>query len=173
MHDPNAGFIRCARLIAQADGLLITAGAGLGVDSGLPDFRGDEARPDILMFGDWGWVESRSEAQHARLNAWRCMVEHLGVIEIGAGTAIPSVRLSGERQGAPLIRINLREAGTTPGKKVCLSLRGSEAMNGSMNALREEGFPRAGKNPHLSLCARTSVLPCSATEKQKPGLPGF
>lgn len=31
-----------ARLIAQADGLLITAGAGLGVDSGLPDFRGDE-----------------------------------------------------------------------------------------------------------------------------------
>ena len=101
------------------------------------------------------------------------MVERLGVIEIGAGTAIPSVRLFGERQGAPLIRINLREAGTTPGKKVCLSLRGSEAMNGSMNALREEGFPRAGKNPHLSLCSRTSVLPCSATEKQKPGLPGF
>lgn len=30
-----------ARLIAQADGLLITAGADLGVGSGLPDFRGD------------------------------------------------------------------------------------------------------------------------------------
>ena len=26
----------------QADGLLITAGAGMGVDSGLPDFRGTE-----------------------------------------------------------------------------------------------------------------------------------
>jgi hypothetical protein len=25
---------------SQADGLLITAGAGMGVDSGLPDFRG-------------------------------------------------------------------------------------------------------------------------------------
>jgi NAD-dependent SIR2 family protein deacetylase len=29
-------------LIAQADAILITAGAGMGVDSGLPDFRGDE-----------------------------------------------------------------------------------------------------------------------------------
>ncbi|MDS4013216.1 MAG: NAD-dependent deacetylase, partial [Candidatus Accumulibacter sp.] len=33
-------YDRCARLLTQADGLLITAGAGLGVDSGLPDFRG-------------------------------------------------------------------------------------------------------------------------------------
>jgi hypothetical protein len=28
------------------------------------------------------------------------------VIELGAGTAIPSVRMFGERQGVPLIRIN-------------------------------------------------------------------
>ena len=33
---------RAAELIAQADALLITAGAGMGVDSGLPDFRGKE-----------------------------------------------------------------------------------------------------------------------------------
>lgn len=33
---------RAAELIDQADGLLITAGAGMGVDSGLPDFRGRE-----------------------------------------------------------------------------------------------------------------------------------
>lgn len=31
---------RVARLIAEADALLITAGAGMSVDSGLPDFRG-------------------------------------------------------------------------------------------------------------------------------------
>jgi NAD-dependent SIR2 family protein deacetylase len=30
-----------ADLISQADGLLITAGAGIGIDSGLPDFRGE------------------------------------------------------------------------------------------------------------------------------------
>ena len=29
-------------LIASADGLIISAGAGMGVDSGLPDFRGNE-----------------------------------------------------------------------------------------------------------------------------------
>src|SRR5436189_6030379 len=31
-----------AEAIADADALLITAGAGMGVDSGLPDFRGTE-----------------------------------------------------------------------------------------------------------------------------------
>ncbi|MES2535506.1 MAG: Sir2 family NAD-dependent protein deacetylase [Pseudomonadota bacterium] len=31
-----------ADFIRQADGLLITAGAGIGVDSGLPDFRGNQ-----------------------------------------------------------------------------------------------------------------------------------
>jgi len=33
---------RAAQWIMDADALLITAGAGMGVDSGLPDFRGDE-----------------------------------------------------------------------------------------------------------------------------------
>ena len=33
---------RAAAAIARATALLITAGAGMGVDSGLPDFRGDE-----------------------------------------------------------------------------------------------------------------------------------
>ena len=31
-----------ARIVADARALLITAGAGMGVDSGLPDFRGPE-----------------------------------------------------------------------------------------------------------------------------------
>ena len=31
-----------ALLVTQADGLLITAGAGMGIDSGLPDFRGEQ-----------------------------------------------------------------------------------------------------------------------------------
>ena len=37
---PLAEKIRCAaQALREADGLLITAGAGMGVDSGLPDFR--------------------------------------------------------------------------------------------------------------------------------------
>jgi NAD-dependent SIR2 family protein deacetylase len=38
----NAALHRAAEWIREADGLLITAGAGMGVDSGLPDFRGTE-----------------------------------------------------------------------------------------------------------------------------------
>jgi len=39
MNDP---IEQAARLIRSADALLITAGAGMGVDSGLPDFRGND-----------------------------------------------------------------------------------------------------------------------------------
>lgn len=37
----RAGVARAAALLAQADGLLVAAGAGMSVDSGLPDFRGN------------------------------------------------------------------------------------------------------------------------------------
>ncbi len=33
---------RCAEAIHEADGLFVTAGAGMGTDSGLPDFRGTQ-----------------------------------------------------------------------------------------------------------------------------------
>ncbi|MGC4397210.1 SIR2 family NAD-dependent protein deacylase [Hydrogenophaga sp. T2] len=39
---PPADIHKAADLIAQADGLIVAAGAGMGVDSGLPDFRGPE-----------------------------------------------------------------------------------------------------------------------------------
>ncbi len=46
---------KAAELIKEADALLITAGAGIGVDSGLPDFRGNEgfwkAYPPIAELG--------------------------------------------------------------------------------------------------------------------------
>ncbi len=35
-------FFRAAEAIRNAGALVITAGAGMGVDSGLPDFRGDK-----------------------------------------------------------------------------------------------------------------------------------
>ncbi len=38
---PDADLDRAADLVRDADALVIAAGAGMGVDSGLPDFRGD------------------------------------------------------------------------------------------------------------------------------------
>jgi hypothetical protein len=37
----NEALAGAADLVRQADGLIVTAGAGMGVDSGLPDFRGE------------------------------------------------------------------------------------------------------------------------------------
>lgn len=67
------------------------------------------ARPNILMFGDSSWLDARCEAQEAALQQWLARVERPVVVEMGAGTAIPTVRLFGERLGAPLVRINVRE----------------------------------------------------------------
>ena len=38
----NKSITKAANLIHQAKAILVTAGAGIGVDSGLPDFRGQE-----------------------------------------------------------------------------------------------------------------------------------
>ena len=38
-HNPDS-IAHAAELIAQSDALMVAAAAGMGVDSGLPDFRG-------------------------------------------------------------------------------------------------------------------------------------
>lgn len=73
---------------------------------------GGLARPNILMFGDGGWIEHRSARQTDRLERWLDAVERPVVIELGAGTAIPSVRHFSQaviRRGGRLVRINPRE----------------------------------------------------------------
>ncbi len=73
------------------------------------------ARPNVLMFGDSGWVASRTETQTDSLRRWmeRARQGRMVVIECGAGQAVPTVRWQCERVAsafdAPLIRINPRE----------------------------------------------------------------
>jgi len=91
------------------------------------------ARPNILMFGDFSWEYSRTDAQRNRLSAWMEKLESENVkpaiVEIGAGTAVPTVRNSSEqiakRFGVPLIRINPRESF---GAEVQLPLGALEAL---------------------------------------------
>lgn len=67
---------------------------------------GTMARPNILMFGDYTWESSRTDFQKMRFYEWRESVHRSVVIELGAGIAIPSVRMFGASQKAPIIRIN-------------------------------------------------------------------
>ncbi len=75
---------------------------------------GAVARPNILMFGDWSWIADRSDLQQKRFEEFLGVNgASLVVIELGAGTAIPTIRSLGERLGsrfgATVIRINPRE----------------------------------------------------------------
>ena len=69
-------------------------------------YCGEIAHPNILMFGDGGWLEYRAELQEANLKAWLRKVQRPVIIEIGAGQSIPTVRRFGENQNGFLIRIN-------------------------------------------------------------------
>lgn len=68
------------------------------------------ARPNILLFDDYGWDQSRTAGQLERLESWLTSVARLLIIEIGAGMNIPSVRKFCETQGGFLVRINPRES---------------------------------------------------------------
>ncbi len=76
---------------------------------------GGAARPNILMFGDYSWISSRSHGQQMRFDLFldQHRDQRLAVIELGAGTAIPTIRCLSEQLGnskqATVVRINPRE----------------------------------------------------------------
>lgn len=94
---------------------------------------GGLARPNILMFGDWDWDGSRSADQTRRLSRWLGTLSgaRLVAVELGAGTAIPTVRHGCENVvrelGGTLVRINPREP-ETPRGQIGLPLRALEAL---------------------------------------------
>lgn len=100
--------------------------------SELPRCRtcGGIARPNILMFADWGWSEVITESQKMHLNAWLSGVRKLVTIEIGAGENIPTIRKLGERQDGWMIRINPQHYCLNSSKTgVSLELGGLEALH--------------------------------------------
>ncbi|HEY2203227.1 MAG TPA: Sir2 family NAD-dependent protein deacetylase [Pseudonocardia sp.] len=93
------------------------------------------ARPNILMFGDWSWLPGRTEAIAAEHTAWlrelRTRGDRLVVVELGAGTAVPTVRRHSELASAgsgALVRINPREPRVRHGRGVPLPLTAAIAL---------------------------------------------
>ena len=62
------------------------------------------------------------------------------VVEIGAGTAIPTVRWFGEMRGTPLIRINPGEPEVCTGQAVSLALGAHVGLQAIARELRAAGF---------------------------------
>lgn len=85
---------------------------------------GGLARPNILMFNDSSWNPNRSGEQQRCFAQWLQALlgksARLAVIELGAGTAIPTVRMTSERLAqlfnGTLIRINVREPSVPQGQ---------------------------------------------------------
>jgi NAD-dependent SIR2 family protein deacetylase len=118
-------WLQCAKECGvepfTADGVDIAVDAGtfraVGPLPACPSCGG-AARPNLLMFDDYGWDSTRYEEQRDRMNLWLANVRaepdaKIVVVECGAGTAIPTVRERSERiahmTGGTLIRINVRE----------------------------------------------------------------
>ncbi len=91
---------------------------------------GKLARPNILFFNDWGWVSDRTDLQMDRLNKWFRTVRHPVIIELGAGTAVPTIRRASESIAAPLIRINPTDFEIPSRKKdsIGINMKGLEAL---------------------------------------------
>lgn len=97
---------------------------------------GGAARPNILMFGDYSWLPNRTRGQEMRFDLFTAQHQHnpVVVVELGAGTAIPTIRyLSerlGSRPGVTVIRINPREAliGRPHHSLACGALEGLEMI---------------------------------------------
>lgn len=75
------------------------------------------ARPNILMFGDWNWNSKRTDLQENDFYDWLRYLQiqkaKVCIVEVGAGLAIPTIRMLSEevlrKVDAHLIRINPRD----------------------------------------------------------------
>ena len=99
-------------------------------------------RPNILMFNDWNWNPRRTNNQEIKMQKWKINAKNkkIAIIEVGAGTAIPSVRWQSEcmleeNQNASLIRINPRESWIPSQRAISIKKSGLEALEGIKNEL--------------------------------------
>ncbi|PZT47843.1 NAD-dependent deacetylase [Helicobacter valdiviensis] len=100
---------------------------------------GSLARPNIVMFEDYHFKDKRINMQEAKFNKWKKKqtFKKVVIIEIGAGKAVPSMRILGQNlckriPKSTLIRINPTEADFPKDfkeeKSISLSYGGLEAL---------------------------------------------
>lgn len=131
MEDIKKAIEDAVRVVKNAKALVVSAGAGIGVDSGLPDFRGNKgfwkAYPPIAKLGlsfsqmaDPHWFVKRPKLAWAfyghRLNLYRATQPHKGfyqLLEIGQemrdGYFVYTSNVDGQFQKAGFAEENIKE----------------------------------------------------------------
>jgi len=101
---------------------------------------GAVARPNILMFGDFSWLSERTDRQNNVFTKflYRHRKNRLVVVEMGAGTAVPTIRRLtehlGSRPNTTVVRINPREfqIGIPHLSLACAALEGLRGIDAAL-----------------------------------------
>lgn len=127
--------VPCSEEVWSADGFVPVVDENTSIlVSELPvcPMCGSVARPNILMFNDNSWSSTRCEQQEIQLNNWLINARNPLVVEVGAGTSVPSVRAFSkevcEKLGARLVRINLREFEVVNANSIGLEIGALEGL---------------------------------------------
>jgi len=131
LSDCGVGLFAAANDLLSVDPVSFRAAAPLPACPGC----GGLARPNVLMFSDDGWDDSRTAAQQRGLERWLVEVGgghgRLAIIECGAGLAVPTIRAAGEalarRMDATIVRINPRDPGFSR-HAICVMTGAAEAL---------------------------------------------
>lgn len=99
------------------------------------------ARPNVLMFGDWQWLDRRTREQQARFNTWyHGAGRKLVTLEIGAGTRVATVRMFSEAIGSRIIRLNPQHEPIVPAHGMHLRATALTGLTALYGALVELGL---------------------------------
>ena len=137
---------------------------------------GAMARPNVLMFVDGAWVAKERNEQERRYRSWLASVRgrRLVVLELGAGTAIATIRMLGERLAAErervtLVRIN-PQASAEDEPAIPIRMGALEALYGIAERLPErfKEAPRTGQPVSQAVLNATSP---QADRAPRPLLP--
>ena len=96
----------------------------------------DISRPNILMFNDFNWEDSRYKMQRHALSEWLVRSKRVVIIELGAGLDVPTVRNYGDMLGWPMIRINPRDSELGSSSGVSLPMGAMDGLNAIYSALK-------------------------------------
>ena len=136
---------RCSERVWSADSLEPIINESLCLwTSDLPKCPdcGGPARPSIQMFDDNLWIGGRSGIQHTQCFSWLENSKRRVVMEIGAGTNIPTIRNIGEYSEYPLIRINPDDKNSCSRNKVVIRGNGLEVIRHISDVLWNYPPPR-------------------------------